>query len=165
MKSKKLVIYYSFDGNTAFIADQIVKRLQADILALRPDKEPKTHGFLKYFWGGKMVYMKESPNLEGFTVIPQNYDVIFIGTPVWSWTFAPPLRSLFAKDLFHQKKIVLFCCNGGNKGKTFEDMRNNLKDNNIISEMDFYEPLRNQESNVEKINSWLDQVEKLLLIS
>ena len=61
MKLKILIVYYSFEGNTKFIAEKIQENLSCDIVRLIPKKEIKTKGFMKFFWGGKQVFMKELP--------------------------------------------------------------------------------------------------------
>ena len=49
---KNLVIYYSLEGNTKLIAENIAKKIDADILELKTKKEYHKTGFKKYFWGG-----------------------------------------------------------------------------------------------------------------
>lgn len=44
---KKLVVFYSFEGNTKFLAEAIANEIKADILELKPKKEIKTKGFFK----------------------------------------------------------------------------------------------------------------------
>ncbi|MFA6529068.1 MAG: flavodoxin [Candidatus Gracilibacteria bacterium] len=91
---RKLVVFYSFEGSTKLLAKAIAETIEADILELKPKKETvKSHGFAKYFWGGKQVLFKQKPVLEKFDKNPDDYDVIFLGTPVWSWTYTPAMRS------------------------------------------------------------------------
>jgi len=142
MPSRTLVIYYSFDGNTRLIAESIAKESGADILELKPDKEPPSHGFLKYFWGGRQVVMKKVPSLLPFAHHPADYDLLFIGTPVWAFTYAPALAAFFDRFPVTGKKAALFCCSGGACGKTFEKMRQKLWGNEILGEKHFVEPLR-----------------------
>lgn len=151
---KKLVVYYSFDGNTKFIAQIIAEAVGADMLELKPLAEPKSHGFSKYIWGGRQVFFKEKPPLAAFDKKPSDYDYIFIGTPVWAWTYAPALGTFFSQTQLKGKKIALFCCSGGGPGKTFNNMKEKLAGNEIVSEMGFIEPLRDQESNAQKARQW-----------
>ena len=100
---KSLVIFYSFEGNTKLMAENIAQTAEADVLELKPKKEIQSKGFMKYFWGGKAAMMKEKPELLPFDKNIQDYDLIFIGTPVWAWTYSPPLNSFFSSyfpDLF-----------------------------------------------------------------
>ncbi len=133
---KSLVIYYSFEGNTRVIAENIAEAIQADILELKPVKDLTTKGFMKYVWGGRQVVMKEKPQLQPLDKDPNDYDVLFIGTPVWAFTYAPALNAFFSDVKLNNKRIVLFCTHTGAMLKTFENMRKVLNGNNIIGEKD-----------------------------
>lgn len=152
------VIYYSFEGSTKFIAEIIAQEIGADILELKPEKEIKTHGFMKYVWGGRQVVMKIKPKLLSFAKNPNDYDVIIIGTPVWAYTFTPPLRTFFSEVKLQNKKIVLFCCSDGEKGKIFENMKKELGDNDFIGEMEFVETIKNREGNGKKAIEWVKKL-------
>ena len=142
MSSRVLVIYYSLDGNTRLIAEAIAKEVGTDILELKPDKEPPSHGFMKYFWGGRQVFMKQVPSLLPFAYHPSDYDFLFIGTPVWAFSYTPARAAFFARFPVTGKKIALFCCSGGGPGKTLAKMRQRLWGNEILGETHFVEPLR-----------------------
>jgi flavodoxin len=157
---KNLIIFYSFDGNTKHIADAISEEIKADLLELKPKKDLKK-GFTKYFWGGRQVMMGIKPELEPFSVDAQDYDMIFIGTPVWAFSYAPALRTFFSQNILFGKKIALFCCHGGNPGKTFSNIKKELerKDpsqkNVFLGEADFKEPLHNdKEGAVKRAKVW-----------
>lgn len=60
---KKLVVFYSFEGNTKFLAEAIAKGIKADILELKPEKDLKTKGFFKYPLGGVQVVFGKKPKL------------------------------------------------------------------------------------------------------
>lgn len=153
-----LVIYYSYEGNTRFIADTIAKSIGADLLELKPKKGIQSRGFMKYVWGGKQAVFGEKPELETLNKNPSEYDVIFIGTPVWAFTYAPAFRTFFDTVKLTDKKIALFCCNGGNKGKTFLKMREELKNNQITSEKEFTEPILNQPDKANAAKDWAKDV-------
>ena len=61
---KIALVYYSLDGNTAFAAEKIGLRLEADIIRLKPVKEYPTEKIAKYFWAGKSASFQESPKLK-----------------------------------------------------------------------------------------------------
>ena len=152
---KKLVVYYSLTGNTKFIAEIIAEATGADILELKTEKELlKKEGFMRYFWGGKKVMMREKPVLVPFDKNPKEYDVLFVGTPIWALNYAPPLRSFFSQVKLANKKIALFCASGGDKQKTFENMKKELLGNEFIGEIDFIEPLNDKEECVERARQW-----------
>jgi len=158
---KKLVVFYSFDGNTKFIAEEIAKAINADLMELKTRQDLLPRNFTKYFWGGKMVMMKEKPDLLLFKNNPFIYDVIFIGTPVWAYNFAPPLRTFFNKISLRDKDVALFCCHGGSKGKTLSNMAHELKGNKILGEIDFKEPLKTVKmSTGKKAREWAMKIIK-----
>jgi flavodoxin len=112
-EKKVLVIYYSYEGNTKFIAEAIAKELDADIQDLISMKDMKSKGFGKYIWGGHQVVTKKKPELHPLEKKPEDYNTIFIGTPVWAYTFAPALRTFFTEHPLKGKKVALFMCHGG----------------------------------------------------
>ncbi|MBN1384141.1 MAG: NAD(P)H-dependent oxidoreductase [Elusimicrobia bacterium] len=152
---KKLVVFYSLDGNTKFIAENIADEVNADVLELKPRNEPKSKGFMKYLWGGREAMMRTKPELFPLERNPQDYDILFIGTPVWAWTYAPPLNTFFSTGRPSNKKMGLFCCHGGGKGKIFERMKKALSGNTILGEIDFKEPLKhNRDADAGKAKNW-----------
>jgi flavodoxin len=152
---KKLVMYYSLTGNTRLMAESIAQEIDADLLALHPQQEIPAKGVMKFFKGGKAAMRKEEPPLKPLEKDPQDYDVIFIGTPVWAWTYAPAWNTFFKGTLLTGKKIALFCCHGGGKGKTLERMKQVLADNEILGTIDFREPLRShKDQSVHKVKQW-----------
>ncbi len=156
---KKLVIYYSFEGNTKLMAESIAKAADAELLQLKPKKEIKSKGFMKYVWGGKAAMMKEKPKLLPLDKNQEDYDLIFIGTPVWAWSCAPPMNSFLFSYPIVDKKIALFCCHGGNKGNIFEKMRELLVGNEFIGEIDFRDPLKHDiEKDIRKAGDWAAKI-------
>jgi len=158
-EQKILVIFYSLTGNTKFIAETMAKEIGADLLELKPKNEIKARSFMKYFWGGKQVMMKEKPKLLPMDKNPNDYDLIFIGTPAWAWNYSPPLRSFFNQVKLRNKKIGLFCCHGGQIGKTLTKMKKELDGNVILGAMDFFEPLKNNpEKNTTLSAKWAKEI-------
>lgn len=152
---KKLVVYYSLDGNTRFIARKLAEKFQADLLELKPEKEiPKKEPF-KHLWGGKQVIMSESPKLEDHGIQPDEYDLLLIGTPVWAFTFAPPIRSFLKEHQIKNKKVVVFCTHQGMPGRIFANFKKALKRNDVLAEIDFKNVLGDQEGNLRKLNDFV----------
>lgn len=143
---KKLIIYYSLDGNTRFVAEKIAAATGAELLELRPQKDLKAKGLLKYLWGGRQVVQKEAPDLEAFEIDPSGYDLLVLGTPVWAFTYAPAMRSFLMNHKPIGKKVAFFCCSGGGPGKTLGAMREALAGNEILGEIGFVEPLQKKQA-------------------
>ncbi len=161
MKEKELrvlVVYYSFEGNPKLIAEAIAEETDCRILKLDVEK-PIVNISTKYVVGGKQVILKEKPKLMPYNFDAENYDLLFIGTPVWAWNYSPALRTFFSENMIQNKKIALFSCNGGDSGKTFENMKKVLRNNEFLSEIQFYEPITvNKQKNIDLARSWAEKV-------
>ena len=138
---KTLVIYYSLDGNTGFIAGKIAEATGADMLELKM-KQDIGGGFMRYLRGGKQVVRKEKPELLPLQVNPGDYDVIFMGSPVWAGSYAPAFNTFFNTVTLKGKKVALFACYGGQAAKTFINFRGALEGNDILGEIGFRDPLK-----------------------
>ncbi|MHC6179990.1 flavodoxin family protein [Clostridium sp. JNZ X4-2] len=163
MKNKILVVYYSLEGNTKLIAETVSKAVSGDILEIKPKKDIDPNSKMRYLTGGKKSMAREKPELLPYDIKPEEYDALFIGTPVWAWNFAPAMRSFFNRTNLNHKKIALFSCNGGNNGRTFENMKSELGKNEFLGEIEFKNPLKNDtKKNVEKAQKWAEDVCKKL---
>lgn len=148
---KKLVIYYSLEGHTKLIADIIAKQVGADTIALQPKKEYATKGFQKFLWGGKSVVFKEKPTLLNDFPDMSVYDTIYIGTPVWASTYAPPILSFMSEQKLQGKAIYLFACHGGGGAtKCFKKFTKALSGNTIVKEIEFCDPKQEDSSLLEE---------------
>jgi len=155
---EKLVVFYSLEGNTKFIAQNLAQGIEADILELKPEKEiPKTEP-LKHFWGGKQVVMRETPKLKKYDINLADYDILIIGTPVWSFNFSSPIRTFLKENKIKNKKIILFCTNEGMKGKTFENLKKELLGNEIIAEIEFQSVLKKPKENLKKLEDFIKEI-------
>lgn len=154
---KKLVVYYSLDGNTRFAAQTLSEATGADLLELVPVKK-MTRGGLKFLWGGKQVIMKEKPKLLPLEKNPEDYDVIILGTPVWAGSYAPAIRTFLAENEIKNKKVALYACYGGSAGKSLEKLRKEIPENEFLPEGGFAEPLKNADKGAEQVKEWAEKL-------
>jgi len=152
---KKLVVFYSYEGNTKLLAETIAGAIDADILEIKPEKEMSSKGFMKFVWGGSKVYMGSKPKLKPLSKDPNKYDIIFIGTPIWAWTHTPTIKTFMTEHLPKGKKMAFFCSNEGNPGKAFEKMIKMAEGNEVIGSKDFFAPLKkDKEKTLENVKNW-----------
>jgi flavodoxin len=97
-------------------AEKIAAILHADVLRLEPVKEYPAFGPMKYIVGGKAAVFGEAPELRPYTVNFLSYDAVIAGTPVWASTFAPALRTFFAKHKVENQRVGIFACEKGSGG-------------------------------------------------
>ena len=60
---KALIVYYSLNGNTEYVATQLAPLLNADTLRVNPIKEYPSSGFKKFLWAGNIT-----PPIRSFIV-------------------------------------------------------------------------------------------------
>ncbi len=155
MAAKTLVVYYSLTGNTHLIAEAIQKELSADVLELHPVKELKAGKFTTYMWGGAQAKMHRKPDLQAYDTKVNNYDLIFLGTPIWAWTCSPPVRSFIGKEKLAGKKVALWCCAGGDGIKGLGRFEKELKNCTVVGKMIFMDPLTHQpEESARRAKDW-----------
>lgn len=153
---KTLVVFYSYEGNTRLAAGIVAEAAGgADMLELRPVRDMKSKGFMKYVWGGRAAVMGVTPVLQDFDADFDQYDLIFIGTPVWAFTYTPALKTFFKGKYLKGKKIALFCCHEGVLGRTIANMKKALKGNSIAGEFAIFAPaFAKDQSKLKKLSDW-----------
>ncbi|WP_296091473.1 flavodoxin [uncultured Treponema sp.] len=106
--SKKLVVYYSLTETTAKFAKRIADETGADLFRLECkvpysknmnecDRESKAD-----IKNGVHRELASVPDLSG-------YDVVFVGTPVWSDDMANPVETFLLQADLRGKTVVPFC--------------------------------------------------------
>ena len=109
---KILVLYYSQTGNTKAVAEQIARRLGADIeeiVAVNP-YDPNFQATIQRC--KKDQAQGVLPEINPMKADLSKYDVIFLGYPVWFGTYAPPIITWLTSVDLSGKKIVPFCTFG-----------------------------------------------------
>ena len=111
-KQKTLVLYYSQTGSTQAVAEELQKQLGADIERIEV-VNPYDGDFQATIQRcGEEMKSGETPELKPIQAKLADYDVIFIGYPVWFGTYAMPIASLVKEYDFAGKTIVPFCTFG-----------------------------------------------------
>ena len=112
---KTLVVYYSLEGNTEYVAEKIKESIGADMLKLVPKKAYHDKGFAKFLWGGKSAVMAEKPELTPYDINLSEYERIVFGFPVWASNFTPPIRTFIDenREALKGKRFAAFACQSG----------------------------------------------------
>ena len=109
---KMLVLYYSLTLNTKTVAQEIATRLHADIEEITL-VEPYDTAFQATIDRCKADREKGiSPEINPLKSKVADYDVVFIGYPIWFGTYAPPIATLLDKIDLSGKTVVPFCTFG-----------------------------------------------------
>lgn len=110
---KILIAYFSWSGNTREIAGQIGERVGGDLF------EIKTVGAYPTEYRACTDIAKKEQNENARPALSTkvdnmaDYDVVFIGYPIWWGTTPMALFTFFEQYDFSGKTIVPFCTHGG----------------------------------------------------
>lgn len=116
-ETKVLIAYFSATGTTKTLAEYAANGLNADIYEIIP-KEPYTDADLNYNddKSRSTIEMNDSsarPEISNFVENMEQYDIVFIGYPIW-WGEAPRIINTFVESYdFSGKTIIPFCTSGG----------------------------------------------------
>ena len=115
-KMKTAVVYFSWSGNTRFAAETIAKKAEADLFDIKADT-PYSSDYGKCCDEAKPEcygkQLRPIKHIEGLDL--SKYDMVFVGTPNWWGTMAPPVRTWVtqSKDAIKGKTVCLFQTHGG----------------------------------------------------
>ena len=110
---KILVAYYSFSGNTRFVAEEIQKQTYGEIWEIRPQKSYPMQYNACVEQARKEIQAGFQPELAVSLKNLSDYDVIFVGSPNWWSTIAPPVATFLSQGDFSGKIIIPFITHGG----------------------------------------------------
>ena len=116
--SKVLVAYFSVGGTTAKAAKELAALEGADLFEIKPEC-PYVPADLDYMNKQsrttlEMADLNCRPAVVGKAEDMAQYDVVFVGFPIW-WGREPSIVDTFLDAYcFVGKKVVPFCTSGGN---------------------------------------------------
>ena len=142
-----LVACFSATGTTLNIAQIIAKAADADLYQIIPE-QPYTKADLDWMDRSSSVEMKDSkfrPQIKDQKLSLENYDVIYLGFPIW-WYVAPTIINTFLESHdFSGKKIILFATSGGSGfGNTVRQLQSSAP-NAVIKEGRVFNHVTKQE--------------------
>ena len=109
------VFYFSESsvGNTRTVAEWIAKETKGDLIEIVPKEAyPKA-----YFSTVKKAFIDRKngllPEILPLAKNPEDYDLIFLGAPIWFGTMAPPVLKFLEQHKLEGKIVIPFCSHGG----------------------------------------------------
>ena len=157
MENKILIVYYTHSENTEKIAEIIADKTRGYLLKIEPEKAyPKTYSLV--------VAQAKDEISKGFypklkTDIPNldMYDIIFVGTPNWWSTIAPPIKTfLIENDLSGKKVIPFYTHGGGGAGHIVKDIKELCPASEVLNDLGLY---GNGGSSAEReVSQWIEKL-------
>ena len=112
-----LVVYYSRTGTTSRVARAIAALLGADSEEIRDTVNRK--GLWGYFLAGRDASRKTETKILPLQHDLSAYDLVIVGTPIWAWTLAAPVRTFLSQYGKNIRRFGFFWTMGGSTEKDF----------------------------------------------
>lgn len=154
----KLIVYFSYTGNTRMIAEKIRERLNCDILEIKT--------VIPYSKDYDTVVNDEQngeasnhlPEIQDINVDLSKYDEIILGTPVWWYRPVPAIRTFLTRNDLSGKTIKPYATNAGWLGRTFKEIEKLCPNSNVETGMNivfksYTDKLVTRE---EEIDNWIN---------
>jgi flavodoxin len=160
---KALVVYYSRSGNTKAVAELIAGTASADLEEL-VEIGVSRKGLLGYISAGRGGMFKTKSKLQAPSKVPADYDLVFVGSPIWGWNLSPAVRSYLGQTNFGSTPVALFCSMGGSgQEKVFASMRAVAPEANVVGEMAVaMAAIKNPQALQQKVADWVEGFVKMV---
>lgn len=112
MKHNDLIVYYTHSGNTKMVAEAIHNQVGGTIFEIVPSESYPSGYDEVVKQAQKEIKAGYRPGLAADIDIAP-YDRIFVGTPNWWSTVAPPVAAFLESHDFSGKTVIPFCTHGG----------------------------------------------------
>lgn len=106
---KVLVAYFSYSGTTKNIANAISEKTGGDLFEITPQD-----GYSNvYMESNREIRGNERPALTDTVENMEEYDIVFVGYPVWWHATPAPINTFLESYDLTGKLIIPFCTSGG----------------------------------------------------
>ena len=112
MKQKVLVVYFSATGTTKDAAQQLAEVTGADLHEIKPEQP--------YKQSRSSVEMQDKhsrPAITGKLQNMQEYNVVYVGFPIWWYTCPTIIKTFMEAYDFKGKTVIPFATSGGSSIK------------------------------------------------
>ena len=136
---KVLIAYYSWSGNTRHAAERIQKTTNGTLFEIKPKQAyPKDYAEC-VSQAKKEIQAGFKPELASDVENFARYEIVFVGTPNWWSTMAPPVLAFLSSHDFKGKTVVPFVTHGsGGMARCETDMRAACPGANFLPGKAFY---------------------------
>ena len=104
-----LVAFFSYSGTTQSVAEQLSSRIGEDLFEIAPAEEYSS----LYLRSNREIRRGERPELSAEVENMEEYDIVFVGYPVWFHATPAPVNSFLESYDLTDKLIIPFCTSGG----------------------------------------------------
>lgn len=155
-ENKTLIVYFSWSGNTDVIANYIHDEIGGDIERIEPvvaypDNYNDTADYAKAERDND-----ERPEFKALKYDPTDYDVVFVGYPIWWYTLPMIMETFFGTYDFSGITIVPFNTHEGSRdGGTYDMIRNREPNAKVLEGLAIRGGKVNDNSSKKEVTDWL----------
>ena len=159
--SKALVVYFSVYGTAKKTAEEIALQTGADLMEIEPAVPYDSN---RDHYNALAKLAKQEHDIDARPAIRneipvQDYDTIFVGYPMWWYTFPMIMYTFFDKYDFSGKTIVPFNTHmGSGDGGTYRTIKELEPDANVLAGL----PLEMSDAecgNAKAVSQWLQKLD------
>ena len=131
----KLLVYFSYTGNTKMIANKIKEKLNCESLEIKT--------VIPYSKDYDTV-VNDEQNSEASNYLPEiqdlgidlsKYDEIILGTLVWWYRPVPAIRTFLTQNDLSGKVVKPYATNAGWLGRTFKEIKKLCPNSEVVEGM------------------------------
>ena len=121
---KILTIYYSNGGNTKCVAQNLQSIVGGDLKEIDLSEKYPKNIFKMSKLIRKQIQEDFIPQIKDIDI--SNYDIIFVGSPIWNFSVSVPIEAFLQNNNFENITLIpFFTCSGGvNKTKVITKFKN-----------------------------------------
>lgn len=111
--AKSLVLYFSYTGNVRHLARMIADETGADLFEVEPVEAYPADYSQCVKQAKEEINRKYHPPIKGLPENMDQYDTVYVGSPIWWYTMAPPMATALESIDWNGKTVYPFCSHGG----------------------------------------------------
>ena len=153
---KILTIYYSTGNNTKNVANCLNSVIGGDIKEIKPIENYPNNILKMSQTVRRQIKLGYLPEINDIDI--SEYDIIFVGSPIWNFSVSLPAKSFIKKSNFENKILIPFFTysGGASKNKIIKEIKN------LTNTKDISKPLFMFENGFfltkERIITWLNKL-------
>ncbi|MBR6115375.1 MAG: flavodoxin family protein [Oscillospiraceae bacterium] len=157
--AKTLLLYYTFEGNTGFAAEELQKVMDVTAERLIVDREPPRKGARKFFSGGLSAITGNDPGLHPLENDPNAFDNVIIAYPVWAGTYPPAIAELLRRCPITGKNLyAIVCSSSGRAAKSVERLSQACGGSTLCDYLSLVDPLKHKEEAAARIAEFAAEI-------
>lgn len=157
LSKKVLVAYFSHSGNTRALAKQIKDFVGADIFEIEPVNEYPLNYQKVVDQAKREINQDYKPQLKTTIENIDSYDVLFIGSPNWWSTIAPPVATFLTRFDLKGKIVIPFITHEGSRlGRSVSEIKRLCPGAEVIDERPFKGS--SVHSAQKEVSEWLENI-------